>query len=65
MVITAPQPMSRQIEDQDTRVEDYLNDKIQTHADLDNLDSLLKTVREQQKVLQGQVGTYIIAYRFI
>jgi hypothetical protein len=37
------------------RVEDYLNDKLQTHADLDNLDSLLESVRSQQGLLRKQV----------
>jgi len=38
-----------------TRVEDYLNDKIQTAADLDHVDSLLLRVREQQDLLKKQV----------
>lgn len=43
-------------EDQDIRVEDYLNDKLQTYADLENLDSLLETVKQQQKLLREQVN---------
>ena len=39
----------------DVRVEDYLNDKLQTHADLENLDSLLEGVRKQQDLLRQQV----------
>lgn len=39
-----------------TRVEDYLDDQIQTAADLDGIDSLLARVQEQQIVLQKQVG---------
>ena len=42
-------------EEQDIRVEDYLNDKLQTNADLENLDSLLATVRNQQALLKKQV----------
>lgn len=39
-----------------TRVEDYLSDKIQTAADLEQVDSLLQRVQEQQGLLQKQVG---------
>ena len=42
-------------EERDGRVEDYLNDKLQTYADLENLDSLLETVKEQQALLSQQV----------
>ena len=42
-------------EELDVRVEDYLNDKLQTYADLENLDSLLQTVKEQQVLLRNQV----------
>lgn len=38
------------------RVEDYLDDKLQTAADLQSLDSLLETVRHQQELLLKQVG---------
>lgn len=38
----------------DTRVEDYLNDKLQTLADLDTLDTLLSTVQSQQSLLRSQ-----------
>ena len=37
------------------RVEDYLNDKIQTTADLANLDSLLENVNSQNSLLKNQV----------
>ncbi|KAL9611826.1 MAG: hypothetical protein Q9167_003553 [Letrouitia subvulpina] len=37
------------------RVEDYLNDKIQTYADLANLDSLLENVTHQQSLLKQQL----------
>lgn len=42
-------------EQQDVRIEDYLNDKLQTAADLDNLDALLKASQEQQTLLKEQV----------
>lgn len=40
----------------DARVQDYLDDKLQSAADLESLDSLLDTVREQQELLKKQVG---------
>ena len=42
-----------------TRVEDYLNDKIQTAADLDSLDSLVQRVKEQQDLLRKQVRSFL------
>lgn len=39
----------------DTRLEDYLQDKLQTGADLETLDSLLDQVRTQQALLQKQL----------
>ncbi|KAL8807860.1 MAG: hypothetical protein Q9223_004225 [Gallowayella weberi] len=39
----------------DVRVEDYLNDKLQTTADLDSLDSLLENVKNQQALLRQQL----------
>ena len=39
----------------DTRVQDFLDDKLQTSADLDTLDSLLTNVRNQQSLLKKQV----------
>jgi hypothetical protein len=39
----------------DVRIEDYLNDKLQTHADLENLDALLHNVRQQQELLRQQL----------
>ncbi|KIW19273.1 hypothetical protein PV08_03567 [Exophiala spinifera] len=39
-----------------TRVEDYLNDKIQTAADLDQLDNLLQQVQVQQNLLKQQLA---------
>jgi hypothetical protein len=38
-----------------TRVEDYINDKIQSAADLDQVDSLLRRVQDQQDLLRKQV----------
>ena len=38
-----------------TRVEDYLNDKFQTSADLEQVDGLLLRVQEQQELLKKQV----------
>lgn len=42
-------------EEQDVRVEDYLNDKLQNTTDLANIDSLLEDVKAQQVLLQQQV----------
>ncbi|TFB07075.1 RAD50-interacting protein 1 [Trichoderma ghanense] len=39
----------------DTRVEDYLEDKLQSTADLDNLDELLNNVELQRNQLQSQL----------
>ena len=41
--------------DVETRVQDYLNDKLQTAADLNNLESLLQNVQQQHELLQEQV----------
>ena len=38
-------------------MEDYLNDKIQTPADLDNIEALLLSVKDQQELLRKQVCT--------
>lgn len=42
-------------EQQDVRIEDYLNDKLQAAADLDNVDALLKASKKQQDLLKEQV----------
>jgi RAD50-interacting protein 1 len=42
-------------EDQDVRLRDYLDDKLQTLADLESLDSLLINVRTQHSLLQQQL----------
>jgi RAD50-interacting protein 1 len=39
----------------ESRIDDYLNDKLQTLADLDNLDTLLENVQRQQALLQDQL----------
>ena len=49
-------------EELDVRVEDYLNDKLQTYADLENLDSLLQTVKEQQVLLRNQVLSQLMFF---
>lgn len=49
-------------EDRDMRVEDYLNDKLQIAADLDNLESLLENVRERQNLLTEQVYSPNISF---
>ncbi|KIV97350.1 hypothetical protein PV10_01112 [Exophiala mesophila] len=38
-----------------TRVQDYLDDKIQNAADLDNVDELLAKVQQQQEILKKQL----------
>ena len=43
-------------EERDVRVEDYLNDKLQTSSDLANIDALLEDVKTQQVLLQKQVS---------
>ncbi|KAK3074537.1 hypothetical protein LTR53_002957 [Teratosphaeriaceae sp. CCFEE 6253] len=39
----------------DVRVQDYLDDKLQSTADLESLDTLLETVRNQQHLLKKQL----------
>lgn len=41
-------------EERDIRVEDYLNDKLQTSADLESLDILLDSIKNQQGLLKTQ-----------
>lgn len=43
----------------DIRLDDYLNDKLQTAADFQNLDSLLANVEEQRVQLLSQVSSSI------
>lgn len=40
----------------DVRVLDYLDDKLQSSADLETLDSLLEIVKTQQGLLKKQVS---------
>ncbi|KAL8870314.1 MAG: hypothetical protein Q9174_003615 [Haloplaca sp. 1 TL-2023] len=47
--------MNLQVPARDVRVEDYLNDKLQTVADLANLDNLLQNVKHQQALLKEQL----------
>jgi RAD50-interacting protein 1 len=42
--------------ERDIRVEDYLNDKIQTATDFENLDRLIASVEAQKLQLEDQVG---------
>ena len=44
---------------QDSRVEDFLNDKLQTIGDLDGLDVLLAGVLKQQTLLAQQVSALV------
>lgn len=41
--------------EQDIRLDDYLNDKIQTTSDFKNLASLIASVEDQKKLLEEQV----------
>jgi hypothetical protein len=43
------------INERDSRVAEWLDDKLQTLADLETLDSLLQDVRSQQTLLRDQV----------
>ena len=47
--------MAADVATRDTRVEDYLNDKLQTVEDLGSLEALLKQVEQQHGILQQQV----------
>lgn len=42
-------------QDNDVRLVDFLDDKLQSFADLDTLDSLLDSVKAQQDLLKQQV----------
>lgn len=39
----------------DTRVQDYLDDQLQSSTDLESLDSLLENLKNQQDLLKKQV----------
>ena len=49
-------------EERNIRVEDYLNDKLQTAVDIANIDTLLDDVRAQQALLQQQVRLYCVRF---
>jgi hypothetical protein len=51
--------------ERDIRLEDYLNDKIQTKVDLGNLASLIATVDLQKKLLDQQVNHSYFTQRLI
>ena len=44
--------------DRGARVEDFLNDKLQTSADLATIDNLLEGVKKQQGLLEQQVSCH-------
>lgn len=45
----------RRNQDNDVRLVDFLDDKLQAFADLETLDSLLDSVKAQQDLLKQQV----------
>lgn len=47
--------MDMDIDDAQSRVADYLDDKLQTVADLDSLDALLATLHDQHSLLKQQL----------
>ncbi len=49
-------PLSSEL---DSRVRDYLDDKLQTPADFEGLDALLEKARNQQELLKKQVSNYV------
>jgi hypothetical protein len=50
------------VSERDIRLEDYLNDKIQTAADFDSLASLIANVEIQKKQLEEQVSDHTLSY---
>jgi len=48
--------------ERDIRLEDFLNDKLQTSADFENLDSLLANVAIQKEQLDKQVGFHYLCF---
>ena len=50
-------------EEWDVRLEDYLNDQLQTTEDLENLDALLENTKTQQILLREQVHCKALAHR--
>jgi hypothetical protein len=54
----------RRNQDNDVRLVDFLDDKLQAFADLETLDSLLDSVKAQQDLLKQQVckgSTYVVS----
>ena len=51
-------------DDIQARVNDYLDDQIQTQADLDGIDALIARVDEQHGLLQKQVYTATLVLAF-
>ena len=46
--------------EQETRLEDYLNDKFQTSADFGTLSSLMASVETQKLQLEAQAGLHML-----
>jgi hypothetical protein len=59
-IATSPVKRSEPDDERNMRVEDYLNDKLQTLSDLDSLDSLIASVQVQHEQLQRQVQSLCI-----
>jgi len=47
--------MNGSLAQDDARIRDYLDDRLQTAADLESIDLLLENVQTQQSLLQQQV----------
>ena len=43
------------------RVQDYLDDRLQSTTDFESLDALLADVKAQQDLLRQQVGRYVVS----
>lgn len=54
-----------QLSSRATRVEDYLNDKLQNTADLEGLDILLENVQTQQELLKQQVAPILSMIEYL
>jgi hypothetical protein len=58
----------RRNQDNDVRLVDFLDDKLQAFADFDTLDSLLDSVKAQQDLLKQQVrdeGRHVLIVAFV
>src|SRR6185436_9786563 len=53
--MTTYSPANFPLGEPDARLEDYLDDKLQSTMDLDNLDSLIASVETQRSQLQAQL----------